>query len=235
MSFTRHCFFQVTSLSRTLLRLRVTLFRVSLFNAVFPASAAQLPFEGQSFGAADGAASERTSGPSESYFRVTSAETTMSYCRKKALLLLLLLFAVFCTLFTFRAPPTTTIARPPSLLTRQLLLVALPLPMPLPLAATARKKLVKSSEKRRRRRRTACLQRRRRGGGGATVTALLSEPRVGPAPPSLAPHAVIARALRCKAHGVQKHRRHACILGSKGGVGSEVHFWLNETECRESL
>ena len=40
-------------------------------------------------------------------------------------------------------------------------------------------------------------------------------------------HAVIARALlaRCnKAHGVQKHKGHACILGSKEGIGSEVQF-----------
>ena len=148
--------------------------------------------------------------------RVTLAETTMSYCRKKALLLL----AVFCTLFTFRAPPPLT---PPLL--RQLL--ALPLrallPMP-PLAATARKKLVKSSEKRRRRR-TACLprRRRRRRRRGQRRSALRASRRAGAA----AVHAVIARAplARCKAHGVQKHKRHACILGStEEGVGSEVQF-----------
>ena len=183
----------------------MTLFRVSLFNAVFPASAAQLPFEGQSFGAADGAASERTSGPGESYFRVTSAETTMSYCRKKALLLLLLLFAVFCTLFTFRAPPPTTIARPPSLLTRQLLLVALPLPMPLPLAATARKKLVKSSEKRRRRRRTACLQRRRRRRRGHRRRSALRAPRRAGAPLARSSRRHRARAPSAARHTVYKN------------------------------
>ena len=146
----------------------------------------------------------------------------MSYCRKKALLLLLLCVAVFCTLFTFRAPPMTPTLRPLPLLLRQLL--ALPplralLPMP-PLAATARKKLVKSSEKRRRRRQRRTNRVAAQTAAAATV-ALLSEPRVGPAPPFV--HAVIARALgRCKAHGVQKHKRHACILGSKGGFGSQV-------------
>ena len=145
----------------------------------------------------------------------------MSYCRKKALLLLLLCVAVFCTLFTFRAPPMTPTLRPLPLL-RQLL--ALPplralLPMP-PLAATARKKLVKSSEKRRRRRERRTNRVAAQTAAAATV-ALLSEPRVGPAPPFV--HAVIARALgRCKAHGVQKHKRHACILGSKGRSGSQV-------------
>ena len=146
----------------------------------------------------------------------------MSYCRKKALLLLLLCVAVFCTLFTFRAPPMTPTLRPLPLLLRQLL--ALPplralLPMP-PLAATARKKLVKSSEKRRRRRQRRTNRVAAQTAAAATV-ALLSEPRVGPAPPFV--HAVIARALgRCKAHGVQKHKRHACILGSKDGFGSQV-------------
>ena len=145
----------------------------------------------------------------------------MSYCRKKALLLLLLCVAVFCTLFTFRAPPMTPTLRPLPLL-RQLL--ALPplralLPMP-PLAATARKKLVKSSEKRRRRRQRRTNRVAAQTAAAATV-ALLSEPRVGPAPPFV--HAVIARALgRCKAHGVQKHKRHACILGSKGRFGFQV-------------
>ena len=176
MSFTRHCFFR-SQVYRGLSG------RHCLGTPPRPlvcptSSAAELPFEGQSVGAADFAASERAS---KSPFRgggrgrlVTSAETTMSYCRKKALLSLLLCVAVFCTLFTFRAPPMTPTLRPLPLL-RQLL--ALPplralLPMP-PLAATARKKLVKSSEKRRRRRPRGCPD------GGDRRSALRAPRRAG--------------------------------------------------------
>lgn len=99
----------------------------------------------------------------------------MSYCRKKALL------AIFCTLFTFRAPPLTPTmtSRPRPPLLRQLLLPLLRalLPMP-PLVATARKKLEKSSEKRRRTKTRVSAETAASDAGAA----LLSEPRVGPAP-----------------------------------------------------
>ena len=87
--------------------------------------------------------------------------------------------------------------------------------------AAARCNRPKKTGKKFRKTKTAARAKNRVAAQTAATVALLSEPRVGPAPPSV--HAVIARAHgRCKAHGVQKHKRHACILGSKGGIGSKV-------------
>ena len=222
MSFTRHCFFR-SQVYRGLSG------RHCLGTPPRPlvtptSSAAELPFEGQSVGAADVAANERASEQvpvSRRRARATchiGGDDDELLSQKGAPLAPPVRCRFLHVVYVSRAADDADVAAAPA-----------PSPTAARAAAAAgsathaaaRCNRPKKTGKKFRKTKTAARAKNRVAAQTAATVALLSEPRVGPAP--LFVHAVIARALgRCKAHGVQKHKRHACILGSKGGFGSQV-------------
>ena len=186
-------------------------------------SAAELPFEGQSLGVADFAASERASEQdpvSRRRARATchiGGDDNELLSQKGAPLPPPLRCRFLHVVYVSRAADDADVAAAPAPPTAARAAAAAGSAT----HAAARCNRPKKTGKKFRKTKTAARAKNRVAAQTAATVALLSEPRVGPAPPSV--HAVIARAHgRCKAHGVQKHKRHACILGSKGGIGSKV-------------
>ena len=220
MSFTRHCFFR-SQVYRGLSG------RHCLGTPPRPlvcptSSAAELPFEGQSVGAADFAASERASKSPFSWRRARATchiggDDIELLSQKGAPLPPPLRCRFLHVVYVSRAADDADVAAAPAPPTAARAAAAAGSAT----HAAARCNRPKKTGKKFRKTKTAARAKNRVAAQTAATVALLSEPRVGPAPPSV--HAVIARAHgRCKAHGVQKHKRHACILGTKGGIGSKV-------------